>query len=177
VIEKGFTGSGRLIQRLLEDLVEVAPFLRCQSNSIPLKKKFFMGLTQDDVTESQIHENFELLTFIIRPMSGVAANLVPWLIGASFLWLIAFLLWLFPPGSFRLVNPDRCPRCDSRDIRRSMVTSLFDHLRSGSGLRPFRCRRCLSRFLARAPRIPVEELREIETPPASQEPHQSTSLP
>jgi hypothetical protein len=43
----------------------------------------------------------------------------------------------------------RCPKCDSRDIRYSYLSTPKERLASLIGYRPLRCRECRERFVAR----------------------------
>jgi hypothetical protein len=50
-----------------------------------------------------------------------------------------------------------CPKCGSKDTRRSRIVSLYGRVLSRLGRKPFRCRSCRTKFY----RIPTEKL----TPP------------
>jgi hypothetical protein len=86
-------------------------------------------------------------------MAGKSAFLLPLAIAFSTLSAISLLMWLFPPAIWFSTPRDRCPNCESKDIRRSMVTTIPDRLRMLFRLQPFRCRACWNRFPAKADKM------------------------
>lgn len=65
---------------------------------------------------------------------------------AGLLW---FLLWLFGAAAWVRGPVEECPRCGSKDFRKSQTLGLVDRARKLVGVRAFRCRGCTRRFPGR----------------------------
>jgi hypothetical protein len=83
-------------------------------------------------------------------MGGHSAYILTFAIAFGLGGAISLVLWLLPPATWFSGPPERCPNCLSKDFRTSMVSSIVDHIRTAFHLRPYRCRGCWSRFLAKA---------------------------
>jgi hypothetical protein len=77
--------------------------------------------------------------------------------------LVAVVMWLFPVSVWFNGARDRCPRCDSKDIRPSMISSVTDRLRLILQIHPYRCRSCRTRFMTKTWSPQRETLTEHES--------------
>ncbi len=111
-----------------------APKLRNGSGAADVKNR-------TDISRACLHNS---------QMGGRSGFLFPLAIAFSVAVAISLFVWLFPPTIWFSAPPDRCPKCQSKDIRRSMVMGFRDRLRVVLQVRPFRCRGCWTRFSAKA---------------------------
>ncbi len=111
---------------------------------LPLPQNTAEGGSPKDAFQSIL---YRVISFISLPLA----------IGLALGCILALIFWVLPPTLWFGAYNDRCPTCESKDIRHSKVQSLQDHVRLMFQLRPYRCRGCWTRFSARALAAPVEE--------------------
>jgi hypothetical protein len=88
------------------------------------------------------------LSFLLITKLQVTYVAVAFLYAALFwavTWLIPVYVWFQKPINRSSV----CPRCGSKDFRRSYIFGVVDRIRVFFGIHPFRCRGCTHRFLGR----------------------------
>jgi hypothetical protein len=135
--------SRRLLHRQLKYFVQAAPLLRCQINPVPC-----LRIPPEDRT-LETGQTYLCLPLHNSQMGGRNGFLFPLAIAFSVTFAISLFIWLFPPTIWFGAPPNRCPKCQSKDIRRSMVMGFRDRLRMLFQVRPFRCRGCWTRFSAK----------------------------